>query len=92
LQQTLFVNAAIQGLEEGFQLPWVVEMELPATEEKGSCGQMEVEEGEERLVESVRSTTAKRASPDERDDAERPVKRKRGVCSVTVVLERKKGG
>jgi hypothetical protein len=51
-QQTLFVNAAIQGLEEeeeggGFQLPWVVEMELPrAVEEEGNRESAESEESE----------------------------------------------
>lgn len=30
-QQTLFVNASVQGLykEEGVQLPWVIDIELP---------------------------------------------------------------
>lgn len=34
--QTLFVNAAIQGVEEGEQkLPWIVELQLPRQEEVG---------------------------------------------------------
>jgi hypothetical protein len=79
VQQTLFVNAAIQGLKEGFQLPWVIEMELPASEGKSEeRGQEGVKEGEDALAESAQSTGAKRASPKEQDDAERPAKRKRG--------------
>jgi hypothetical protein len=58
----------------------VVEMELPASEGKGEeRGQEEVNEGEDALVERAQSTGAKRAPPNEQDDAERPAKRKRGV-------------
>ncbi|KAK4238661.1 Metallophosphoesterase domain-containing protein 1 [Achaetomium macrosporum] len=38
VQQTLFVNASIQGLEEGSQLPWLVEIELSRAVGNGDEG------------------------------------------------------
>lgn len=85
--QTLFFNAAIQGLEEGkSQLPWIVEMELPSSVQ-GSGKEAEENEGvgteskkqEDTAASGSKAPCGKRVHPDDEDAVERSAKRQRGV-------------